>query len=146
MATNPYIDQAKADTGIDPSKAWADLTWDEQQRYQQRLAELTAAHASELPAQFGQTAQAILAKGPQPAPEPYSIGEAIGDFGSEFANQAQQINPLSSLNRGTLAWWMMILGGLALVVFIFVKSGGVKESAGVVGAAITSRRKAKAKA
>ena len=50
-------------------------------------------------------------------PASSSIGEKIGIFADEFANQAQEINPLSERNRGKTA--LMIWGVLLLGAFVY---------------------------
>lgn len=48
--------------------------------------------------------------------EEYSVGDAVSDFGNEFANQAVQINeavnPFSESNRGKILW--LAVAGVAI--------------------------------
>lgn len=105
------------------------MTWDEQQRYQVRLAELTLSNPSghAFTASQLDLARKVVGRGELAAPEPYSFGDALSDFGAEFANQAEELNPLSDRNRGTLAWWMMLLG-LVAVAGYFATLGGVHRA------------------
>lgn len=120
MVANPYLSQAKEDVGLDPAKPFAQMTWDEQQRYKQRLAQLTLAHSSELsPDQVG-TARSVLDRGVQPQPVGLSIGDAVSIFGDEFVNQAEELNPLSERNRGTLAKFLMVLIGVGFIAWLFI--------------------------
>lgn len=120
--------QARADAKIDPETPWGSLSWDEKQRYLQRQAELIVANQSALPENAVTVAQNVLASGPQPAPESLGIGEATGIFFGELANQAQEINPLSDRNRGSLAWWLMLTLTLGVIVYLAGVSGLAKDT------------------
>lgn len=103
-------------------------TWDESQRYMTRLAELILANPTGIPENSILVARRFLAAGPQPAPDPsLSIGEATSIFFGEMANQAQEINPLSDRNRGSLAWWLMLTIAIGAIVYLAGISGLAKD-------------------
>jgi hypothetical protein len=76
------------------------------------------------PADFTPTQVAIAGTPDIGAPESYGLGEIATDFFGEMGNQAQQINPLSSVNRTAFA----VVLGAALVLgagaYFFAKGGG----------------------
>jgi hypothetical protein len=64
-------------------------------------------------------------------PEKQSITDAIGIFTDEFANQAQEMNPLSEKNRGktALAIWGLLLFGAFVYFYTLAKRTSPHRSA-----------------
>ena len=60
-------------------------------------------------------------------PDTYSLSDAAGDFADEMANQAEEINPLSERNRGSLSWYLMLLGFVAVALYFAGRSGLAKQ-------------------
>lgn len=72
-------------------------------------------------------ASSYLARGGNGGVETYGVGDAAGDFIDEMANQAEEINPLSERNRGSLSWYLMLLGFVAVALYFAGRSGLAKQ-------------------
>jgi hypothetical protein len=127
-AIEPLIQQARIDVKLEPvDKQWVDMTWDEQQRYQKRLAELIATNAANLPPDAVTASQVVLNRGVLPAPESYGVTDAIGDFGSEVGSQVGRAGEsVAGIGNGLLNTLsaMKWLIPLAVVAWVAIKLFG----------------------
>jgi hypothetical protein len=72
-------------------------------------------------------ATSYLTRGGNGGVETYGVTDAASDFVLEMANQAEEINPLSERNRGSLSWYLMLLGFVAVALYFAGRSGLAKQ-------------------
>lgn len=127
---NPFLDTARNEAlrriGLPRDTNTLTLDHATRERYTRALAEVILQFPENFAEQELQNARARLARDDIPPPEPFTIGEAFGTFGSGVLEQADSLNPLSEQNRGNLS---KLLAGLAAVaVAIWALTWAAKTS------------------
>lgn len=97
-------------------KLKTDWSYEQRFNYNKELAAVINSNPAFFPEETRQLAKDIAQRDFQPLDE-YSIGDAIRDFSAEFVNQAQEINPLSTVNRGKTANTLIGVVLIGAVVF-----------------------------
>lgn len=110
-----------------PQNAW---TYEERNAYLQASATYTIDRPAQFSSQDVATARTALHLTETAGPlESLSLADKISIFGDEMMNQAQQINPLSERNRGTLANTLIaavLIGAAAYFAVIAYRSTPAK--------------------